>query len=60
VEANLIFVKLPTSAINRLAANGLQFGRRGDEVIRFVARFDSTEQEADEVIALVRHAITGS
>jgi threonine aldolase len=60
VEANLIFVKLPASAINRLAANGLQFGRRGDEVIRFVARFDSTEQEADEVIALVHHAITGS
>ena len=60
VEANLVFVKLPASAIKRLATTGLQFGRRGHDVVRFVARFDSTEQEADEVIALVRHAMTGS
>jgi threonine aldolase len=60
VEANLVFLNLPALAINRLAASGLQFARRGQEVIRFVARFDSTEQEADEVIALVRGAITGS
>jgi threonine aldolase len=60
VEANLAFVSLPASAINRLAANGLQFARRGQEVIRFVARFDSTEQEADEVIALIGHATKGS
>jgi threonine aldolase len=60
VEANLVFVNLPASVIKRLAATGLQFGRRGHDVIRFVARFDSTEQEADEVIALVHHAITGS
>ncbi|MFQ3456606.1 beta-eliminating lyase-related protein [Bradyrhizobium sp. UFLA01-814] len=59
VEANLIFAKLPALAIDRLTANGLQFARRGDEVIRFVARFDSTEEEADEVIALVRRAVTG-
>ncbi|WP_338827548.1 threonine aldolase family protein [Bradyrhizobium sp. 27S5] len=60
VEANLVFVNLPALAIDRLAANGLQFARRGQEVIRFVARFDSTEQEADEVIALVHRAISGS
>jgi threonine aldolase len=60
VEANLVFLNLPAVAIKRLAATGLHFARRGHEVIRFVARFDSTEQEADEVIALVRRAITGS
>ena len=59
VEANLVFINLPALAINRLAASGLQFARRGQDVIRFVARFDSTEQEADEVIALVHRAIAG-
>ena len=60
VEANLVFLSLPAAAISRLAATGLHFARRGHDVIRFVARFDSTEQEADEVIALVRGAISGS
>ncbi len=60
VEANLIFANLPALSISRHAANRLQFARRGHELIRFVARFDSTEQEADEVIALVHRAITGS
>ena len=59
VEANLVFINLPALAINRLAASGLQFARRGQDVIRFVARFDSTEQDADEVIALVHRAIAG-
>lgn len=58
VEANLVFASLPVPAINRLAATGLPFARRGQDVIRFVTRFDSTEQEADEVIALVRDATT--
>jgi threonine aldolase len=56
VEANLVFINLPVPAINRLAATGLPFARRGQDVIRFVTHFDSTEQEADEVIALVRDA----
>ena len=60
LEANLVFVNLPALAINRLAASGLQFARRGQDVIRFVARFDSTEREADEVIALVQRAIAES
>ncbi|OAF14982.1 threonine aldolase [Bradyrhizobium centrolobii] len=60
VEANLVFLNLPGQAINRLAAIGLHFARRGHDVIRFVARFDSTEQEADELIALVRSAVTRS
>ena len=60
VEANLVFLNLPAQAINRIAATGLHFARRGHDVIRFVARFDSTEHEADEVIALVRGAVTRS
>ena len=59
VEANLVFINLPVPTINRLAAAGLPFARRGQDVIRFVTHFDSTEQEADEVIALVRGATTG-
>jgi threonine aldolase len=59
VEANLVFASLPVPAITRLAATGLQFARRGQDVVRFVTRFDSTEQEADEVIALVREAMAG-
>jgi threonine aldolase len=60
VEANLVFVSLPALAINRLAATGLQFGQRGQDVVRFVAHFDSTEQDADKVIALADRAIAGS
>ncbi|WP_426609781.1 threonine aldolase family protein [Bradyrhizobium sp. McL0616] len=60
VEANLVFINLPALVVNRLAASGLQFARRGQEVIRFVARFDSTEQDADDVIALVHRAIRES
>lgn len=59
VEANLVFAHLSAPAVERLAATGLQFARRGKEVVRFVTRFDSTEQEADEIIALVRYAMTG-
>lgn len=43
-----------------LAATGLPFARWGQDVIRFVTHFDSTEAEADEVIAIVRHAMAGS
>ncbi|WP_298885259.1 beta-eliminating lyase-related protein [uncultured Bradyrhizobium sp.] len=60
VEANLVFASLPVPAITRLAATGLAFARRGQDIVRLVTRFDSTEQEADEVIALVREAIAGS
>ena len=60
VEANLVFASLPVPAITRLAATGLPFARRGQDVVRFVTRFDSTEQEADEVIALVREAMAAS
>jgi threonine aldolase len=59
VEANLVFINLPVPAITRLAAIGLPFARRGQDVIRFVTHFDSAEQEADEVIALVRDATSG-
>ena len=58
VEANLVFMSLPAPAITRLAATGLQFARRGQNIVRFVTHFDSTEGEADEVIALVHHTIT--
>ena len=57
VEANLVFIHLPDDAIEALAATGLRFGRRGPGVIRLVTRFDSTEREVDEVLALVRRTL---
>jgi threonine aldolase len=57
VEANLLFVALPEQTIETLAAAGLRFARRGGSVIRLVTRFDGTESEVDEFIALVRRSI---
>jgi threonine aldolase len=53
VEANLVFASLPEASIKALSAAGLQFARRGEDVVRFVTRFDATQTEVDEVIALV-------
>lgn len=57
VEANLVFLSLPNTAIERLAATGLRFGRRGEDVIRFVTRFDAAPAEVDEVVAMVARAV---
>lgn len=57
VEANLVFVCLPQQTIAWLAGAGLKFARRGDDTVRFVTRFDATEAEVDEVIALVVEAL---
>jgi threonine aldolase len=57
VEANLLFVALPEHTIEALAAAGLRFARRGNSVIRLVTRFDGTESEVDQFVALVRRSI---
>jgi len=56
VEANLLFVAMPEGAIEALAAAGMRFARRGG-VIRLVTRFDGTEGEVDQFIALLRRSI---
>jgi threonine aldolase len=56
VEANEIFLELPSATMDRLAADGFQFYRRSQSLARFVCRFDTTAAEADALIAaLTRH-----
>jgi threonine aldolase len=56
VQANLVFVAMPEAAIESLAAAGVRFARRRGDVIRLVTRFDGTEAEVDQLIALARQA----
>jgi threonine aldolase len=51
VEANEIFLELPDPVMDALEADGFQFYRRGIGLARFVCRFDSTDSEADALVA---------
>jgi threonine aldolase len=51
VEANEIFLELPDAVMDALEADEFQFYRRGPGLARFVCRFDSTESEADALVA---------
>lgn len=56
VEANEIFLELPSTAMDALEANGIGFYRRSKTLARFVCRFDATEAEAEALLgALRRH-----
>jgi len=56
VEANEIFLELPSATMDRLTADGFQFYRRSQSLARFVCRFDTTAAEADALVAeLTRH-----
>jgi threonine aldolase len=56
VEANEIFLELPSVTMDRLEADGFQFYRRSQSLARFVCRFDTTTAEADALVAaLTRH-----
>jgi len=58
VEANELFLELPSAALDALEAGGFQFYRRSTTLGRFVCRFDATEGEADALVAAVRrHAV---
>ena len=52
VEANLVFVAMPESAIEALAAAGVRFARRRGGVIRLVTRYDGEQAEVDQLVAL--------
>ena len=54
VEANEIFLELPSTAMDALETDGFQFYRRSRSLARFVCRFDTTEAEADALIAALR------
>jgi len=54
IEANEIFLELPDGAMDGLERDGFQFYRRSRTLARFVCRFDTTEAEADALIAALR------
>ena len=54
VEANEIFLELPSTTMDALEADGFQFYRRSRSLARFVCRFDTTEAEADALLAALR------
>ena len=55
VEANEMFVRLPAAAIEGLKADGYQFYERGGEnVIRLVFAFNTTEEDVDGFIATAK------
>jgi len=56
VEANELFLEVPSPAMDALEQDGFQFYRRSPTLARFVCRFDVTESEADALVAaLKRH-----
>jgi threonine aldolase len=54
VEVNEIFLQLPGAVMDALEADGFQFYRRSKTLARFVCRFDTTEAEADALLAALR------
>lgn len=56
VEANEIFLEIPSDVMDALERDGFQFYRRSKTLARFVCRFDLTDPETDALIAsLQRH-----
>ena len=54
VEVNELFLELPGTAMDALEREGFQFYRRSPTLARFVCRFDTSEAEADALIAALR------
>ena len=54
VEANEIFLEIPSPVMDALEADGFQFYRRTATLARFVCRFDLTEAETDALVAALR------
>jgi threonine aldolase len=54
VEVNEIFLELPAAAMDALERDGFQFYRRSVTLARFVCRFDTSEAEADALVAALR------
>jgi threonine aldolase len=60
VEANEIFLQLPGAAMDALEKDGCQFYRRSQTLARFVCRFDTTDAEADALLAALRRHLATS
>ncbi len=57
VEANEIFLELPSAAMDALESDGFQFYRRSPSLARFVCRFDTTGAEADALVEALRRRL---
>ncbi|MFC4275222.1 threonine aldolase family protein [Achromobacter aloeverae] len=57
VQANLVFLRLPQDAIDKLAEAGVRFARRRGGIIRLVTRFDGSQDDVDRMVALTRAAL---
>jgi len=55
-EANMVFVRLDDTAIDRVEASGIDFYRMGPGVIRLVTSFRTTAEEIDEALRRIAHA----
>ena len=60
VEVNEIFLELPGAVMDALEADGFGFYRRSKTLARFVCRFDTTEVEADALLAALRRHLMPS
>ena len=59
VQANELFVEMSANALDHLARDGVLYYRRGPQLARFVCRWDTTEDEVNQLLTLiVRHAHT--
>lgn len=57
VEANELFVEMRANALDHLARDGVLYYRRGPRLARFVCRWDTTEDEVDQLLTVIaRHA----
>jgi threonine aldolase len=54
VEANELFLEMPSTTLDSLQRDGFLFYRRSPTLGRFVCRFDATEAEADALIAALK------
>ncbi len=60
VEANELFLELPSAVMDALERDGFQFYRRSPTLARFVCRFDVTEAEADALVAALKRYCAAS
>jgi threonine aldolase len=60
VQANELFLSMRPEALDQLAASGVLFYRRGPDLARLVCRWDTTEQEVQQLIARVQQAAAAS
>src|SRR5262249_24030237 len=57
VDANELFLEMPSAMLDALEREGFLFYRRSPTLGRFVCRFDTTEAEADALVAALKNGI---